>query len=542
MRTRWWQSIRWRLALGSALLVLLATGLLALVAIGIIDYYYGADQEPRLIHFANGSAQSLTISYERNPTGGLIGAVRKVFGAGTNADANTDEQQPYVIVFNRNGMPIYPLIPSVGKEARQALRAALKLVNPSIQAGDMTKFGDAINRALSASHLSTNSQFGRDGPIGYAQPFSVRPILVDGKSVGALVVTARANTVPAFVATVGDAVVVVSLIIAVLAMAVAILFARTITRPLAKLTHATRVLTGGDYNAQVHTNAVGELGELSHHFNEMAEQLRQDMEELRRQEIWRRELIMNITHDLATPLTAIAGLGESLMDGVNQSHEDYEATGRVIVRETLRLRRLVQDLHMMAKGEAGALHPQKKNVRLAGFVDETLAALVTEFERRRVEPVNAISYQLPPVQIDSDMLTRVFANLCNNALRHTPPGGTVTIDAREQNGWLLVTVTDTGEGIPEEALPRIFERFFRADSARQSATGGSGLGLAIVRAIIEAHGGQIWAENVAGAGARIAFILPQSPTDALSLPDSPALPLHKRLLSMPARGSGAKEA
>src|SRR5207247_11085772 len=113
----------------------------------------------------------------------------------------------------------------------------------------------------------------------------------------------------------------------------------------------------------------------------MAGRLEKDVDELRKHEFWRRELIMNITHDLATPLTAIAGLGESLVDGVNQNREDYEATGRIIVRETLRLRRLVKDLHMMAKVEANAVQPQRQPVRLAALVDEVLAVLVTEFER-----------------------------------------------------------------------------------------------------------------------------------------------------------------
>src|SRR5207245_9952945 len=102
-------------------------------------------------------------------------------------------------------------------------------------------------------------------------------------------------------------------------------------------------------------------------------------------ELWRRELIMNITHDLATPLTAIAGLGESLVDGVNQNREDFEATGRIIVRETLRLRRLVQDLHLMAKVEAGAMQPQPKGLRMAAVADEVLAVVAPELERGNVE-------------------------------------------------------------------------------------------------------------------------------------------------------------
>ncbi len=310
-----------------------------------------------------------------------------------------------------------------------------------------------------------------------------------------------------FILSVAQAVLLAALAVALIAAVLAIIFSRTITRPLAKLTNASRVMASGDYNAQVTVNSHGEIGELAHSFNEMAAQLSRDVDELRQQELWRRELIMSITHDLATPLTAIAGLGESLVDGVTQTRDEYEATGRIIVRETLRLRRLVKDLHVMAKVEAGALQPQRKELRLASLVDEILAVLAPEFERAEVEPNNAIPYQLL-IQADADMLTRVFSNLFANAIRHTPPGGSVTIEARPQGNVLLIAVSDTGEGIPPEALSLIFERFYRADSARQSTTGGSGLGLAIVRAIVEAHGGTIHAENNPNGGARIVFSLP----------------------------------
>jgi signal transduction histidine kinase len=258
----------------------------------------------------------------------------------------------------------------------------------------------------------------------------------------------------------------------------------------------------------------------------MAAQLSRDVQELRKQEEWRRELIMSITHDLATPLTAITGLGESLVDGVNQSREDYIATGEVIVRETLRLRRLVKDLHVMAKMEAGALHPMRKPVRLAALVDEVLAVLAPEFERAQVEPNNSVPFNLPTVWVDPDMLTRVFSNLCANARRHTPAGGMVTIAAQQRDSELFISVTDTGEGIPPDALERVFERFFRADNARQSSTGGSGLGLAIVRAIVEAHGGKIWAENVPGAGARFTFTLPLQPADTREIANVKTVPLR----------------
>jgi signal transduction histidine kinase len=557
MRIRWWQSIRWRLAIVSTLPVLLATSVLTLMTILVTGYSYGADQQ----HIQAGLVQQLAKENQAN----LVNALMREQGGGNKTDlakvaseviknaSPSSDQQFMVLVFGPHGMPLYtnrtikgvqgslPASTSstsnstvnaqyiVIRNARQkAICEALRLGNPSIRSGDCNKLNVLVNRA-SSNPVAVDDEFGRDNAVGYAQPFAVRPILVSNHLVGTLVVTATkpSGKIQAFVTTAGLVVGVSSLVIAVLAALAALIFSRTITRPLVKLTHATRQLAVGNYSTQVPTNAAGELGELSHNFNDMATQLKQDVEQLRQQEIWRRELIMNITHDLATPLTAIAGLGEALVDGINQSREDYEATGRIIVRETLRLRRLVQDLHIMAKVEAGALQPKKKVLRLAALVDEVLAVLAPEFERHQIEPNNAISYSLPGIEADPDMLTRVLSNLCGNSLRHTPPGGMVTVEAKvqETERRMLIAVTDTGEGIPVEALPRIFERFYRADSTRQSSTGGSGLGLAIVRAIIEAHHGVVWAENVSGGGARIVFTLPLNKELVKDVSDETTIPL-----------------
>jgi len=517
MRIRWWQSIRWRLALGSMLVVMLATVLLALTVIFAIVHYYSIDQNNRLTNFAADSAQRIGENYSRRL--GLARASDKTFHNGL--EQSYQGEQFLLVVLNHRNQPVFPRLGL----ARNTLTAfAVALADPTLRQSDFAGLRSAI--VSSQQGNTATGQLGSGGPHLVPRPFVVQPIFVggqnDGQVVGVLVVTplaAAENTVPPFIAAVGASVLVASAIIIVLAALAAILFSRTITRPLAKLTKAARVLSSGDYDARVTTNAQGELEELANSFNEMAAKLANDVNELRQQEVWRHELIMNITHDLATPLTAIAGLGESLVDGVNQNYEDYEATGRIIVRETLRLRRLVKDLHLMAKVEAGGMRgiqPQWKSVRLAALVDEVLAVLATEFERANVEPLNAIAYHLPLVQADPDMLMRVFSNLCDNALRHTPPGGTVTFDAVQYGSQLVVSVADSGEGIPTGALPRVFDRFYRGDSSRQAMTGGSGLGLAIVRAIVEAHGGTIWAENVPNSGAALLFTLPLASSEQAS--------------------------
>src|SRR5713101_5204051 len=507
MRIRWWQSIRWRLALGSMLVALLATVLLTLSVILAIVYYYGVDQRQRLTSLAADKAQSIGESYTQSNN--------NLYQAATNTlphglVQSFQGEQYLLIVLNHRNQTIYPHYPTLGSVVRAFIVA---LDDPSLQRSDFSGLSSAIRNGQLG--ISSVGNIGQGAPGIIPRPFVVQPIFLGGQSnapvVGVLVIVSRSaaeNTIPPFVAAVGEVVLIAAAIVAVLAALAAILFARTITRPLAKLTNAAHELASGDFSAQVTVKAYGELDELAKTFNKMAAKLANDMNELRRQELLRRELIMNITHDLATPLTAIAGLGESLVDGVNQNREDYEATGRIIVRETLRLRRLVKDLHLMAKVEAGAMQPQPKVLRLAAVVDEALAVLTPEFERANVEPRNNVPYDLPPVWADPDMLMRVFSNLCDNALRHTPPGGAIMVDARQQENMLEIAITDTGKGIPAEALSRVFDRFYRADASRQVNTGGSGLGLAIVQAIVEAHGGRIRAENVPQGGARIIFMLP----------------------------------
>jgi signal transduction histidine kinase len=528
MRKRWWQSIRGRLALGSVLLILLTTGLLAFTAMIVTYFSYDIDRTRTMDQIAGQMAVQIGQDLVLN---------KLAVAAKDNLTLTSTRGEYLPIVVGRGGQLIYPTPPfkaangSTIYPRNPVIASLIKLTGSPIHKDDAIKLRADIRQALSG--YSKTDKLGNGGPLGLPEPFVVRPIydfsLVSRPIVGVLILTPRTGDLPVFITSVGRIVLVASLIIAVLAALLALLFGRTITRPLAHLASAARIMQSGDYSARVTVDAPGELTDLARTFNEMAAQLNRDVEELRQQELWRRELIMNITHDLATPLTAIAGLGESLVDGVNQSREDYEATGRIIVRETLRLRRLVKDLHVMAKVEAGALSPACKPVRLAALVDEVLAVLAPEFERAHVEPNNTIPYSLPVVQADPDMLIRVFSNLCDNALHHTPAEGTVTIAAEQHGQELVVSVTDTGEGIPPEALPRIFERFFRADSSRRSATGGSGLGLAIVQAIIEAHHGNIWAENVPDGGACIKFTLPlpvdttQGASEAMAQPALKAL-------------------
>lgn len=562
-QVHWSQSIRWRLALGSTLVALLATALLASIILLIINISYGGNQRQELMDLAYETAHTMGTQYTRvenlhpeDDRADILYQASQESGLGLTAQSTTGEQYLQLIYSSGPHSAVTLVYPRVSRT--QALpRAVIMLAADTLlRDKDYTKIVQDIHAAQEGK--TTPDAIGGDGPGALSRPFVVEPIFANAVTtnpvVGVLLVIPRSsvdNTTPPFLVSVRLAIVLVALVVAALAALAAILFSRTITRPLARLTSTAHVLAEGNYSARVVTGVRGELGELASSFNEMAARLEQDVDELRQQEQRRRELIMNVTHDLATPLTAIAGLGEALADGISQNREDFQETGRIIMRETLRLRRLVKDLHMMAKAEAGAMQPQRRAVRLAPLVDEVFAALTPEFERVDVEPRNELAYNLPTVWADPDMLSRVFDNLCSNALRYTPAGGYIAVEAVKQEMTLVIAVTDSGQGIPTGALPRIFDRFYRADPARQVTTGGSGLGLAIVRAIIEAHGGRVWAENTADSGARINFTLPLASANweqlavehTLPLPFQPALHTNNspQLLSAPPAVPGLPE-
>src|SRR5438270_230660 len=329
MRIRWWQSIRWRLALGSMLVALLATVLLTLSVILAIVYYYGVDQRQRLTSLAADKAQSIGESYTQSNN--------NLYQAATNTLPHElvqsfQGEQYLLIVLNHRNQTIYPHFSTLQSAVRAFIVA---LDDPSLQRSDFSGLSSAIRNGQQG--ISSVGNIGQGAPGIIPRPFVVQPIFLGGQSnapvVGVLVIVSRSaaqNTIPPFVAAVGEVVLIAAAIVAVLAALAAILFARTITRPLAKLTNAAHVLASGDYSTQVSVKAHGELGELANTFNEMASKLANDMNELRRQELWRRELIMNITHDLATPLTAIAGLGTRWWMGSTRAVKTMRQPGALL--------------------------------------------------------------------------------------------------------------------------------------------------------------------------------------------------------------------
>jgi len=296
-----------------------------------------------------------------------------------------------------------------------------------------------------------------------------------------------------------------------LGLAVSALLSRSLTAPLGRLAAAARAVAGGDLGQQVRVEGGVEVAEVGQAFNEMTAALEVG-------EKLRQNLMADVAHELRTPLSVLQGNLRAILDDVYSLEKTEIAR---LYDETRLLSRLVDDLRELAQAEAGQL---SFNFQMTDVAD-VLQATVTNFEpaaeskeihlmvKMADDPPTALrrgsGRALPPVLADPDRLAQVLRNLLTNALRHTPHGGQVTLTAGQTEDGVRIAVTDDGEGIAPEDLSFVFDRFYRSDRSRSRAEGGAGLGLAIVRAIVEAHGGQVSAASDGpGQGSTFSFTLP----------------------------------
>lgn len=289
----------------------------------------------------------------------------------------------------------------------------------------------------------------------------------------------------------------------VTAVGVSIFVSWRVVTPIRRMMQASRRIAAGYYHERVPVTSEDELGQLAHSFNQMAQALEQT-------EVMRRDLIANVTHELRTPLTSIKGYMEGLIDGVLPAQPE---TYQQVYREADRLQRLVNDLQELSRVEAGAFQLDCQPLSMADLIRQTMSRLRPQFEEKGVILTLNLPTQLPAVKADEDRLNQVLLNLIGNALHYTPPGGTVTITANTpdsaRNRHMVITIADTGIGIPARHLPHIFTRFYRVDKSRSRTGGGSGIGLTIAKHVIEAHSGSIWVESRGeGQGTAFSFSLP----------------------------------
>lgn len=286
------------------------------------------------------------------------------------------------------------------------------------------------------------------------------------------------------------------------AVVVSLFVSRQVIAPIRRIMLASQRIAEGKYDERVQIpegplgRGLDELGQMSISFNQMADKLE-------KAEVLRQQLIGDIAHELRTPLSTIKGFMEGLMDEVLPVGDE---TFLQVHQEAERLQRLVDDLQDLNRVEAGVFSLERKPAEVRDVLECAVGRLERQFEEKGVGFELIVQDDLPKITVDEDRIGQVLLNIIGNSLQYTPPGGTVTIQAQEQDQLLQISVRDTGLGISPEDLPRIFTRFFRVDKSRSRAGGGSGIGLTISKHLIEAHGGWIRAESE-GLGKGSTFII-----------------------------------
>jgi signal transduction histidine kinase len=282
------------------------------------------------------------------------------------------------------------------------------------------------------------------------------------------------------------------------AAVVSLLAARRLTRPVTALAAAAGQVADGRYEVRVAPPRLGaEFGQLATAFNQLAARLAAI-------EASRHRMLSDLAHELRTPVATIEAYLDAADDGVSVPGED---PATVLRAQTGRLRRLVDDLAAVTRAEELPL--TRRPASPAALAAAAVGAARPRYAGKRVTLSARCPPGLPRLDVDADRIGQVLANLLDNALRHTPPGGAVTVGARAAGPAVVLSVADTGEGVAAEALPHLFERFYRGDAARARDRGGSGIGLAIVRAVVTAHGGRVAAASPGpGGGTTVEVTLP----------------------------------
>lgn len=341
------------------------------------------------------------------------------------------------------------------------------------------------------------------GRGAHVDRLNLTPIQVDGRTVGYVGrlpgPTLREMVDVRFVEEQRRSFLWIALLVGVLAVALAWPLATTLVRPLKRITEAARGLAAGRFATRVPVSGNDELSDLGRDFNAMAQTLE-------RTETARRQWMADISHELRTPLALLRAELEAMQDGVRPLNPDSVAS---LQTDVARLNRLVEDLYQLSMTDLGALSYHKRPVDPLGLLNDDVETLAGEFARHGLQIDVRIA--LPgsvTLQADPDRLSQLFRNLMQNSLRYTDTGGRLEIGVSRAADRVFFDFCDSAPGVPAEALPQLFERFYRVEASRNRAHGGAGLGLAICRNIVEAHDGRIEARPSPLGGVCIHIELP----------------------------------
>jgi signal transduction histidine kinase len=301
------------------------------------------------------------------------------------------------------------------------------------------------------------------------------------------------------------------------------LLSRRLVARLERLGKAAESLRGGDLSARVEVAGADEITQLQQTFNAMAADLELALRDLRAERDRvsglleaRRQLVASVSHELRTPVATIQGYLESSLRRDGSVPADVRSDLETMQRELARLHGLIEDLFALSRAEVGRLDLRLEPTDVGTIVQQLVAAQgPLAWQQRRVQLIAEVSPDPPLAHADAQRLEQIVSNLIGNAVRHTPPGGMVAVSVTARADRVDVEVRDTGEGIPADELPRIFERFYRGSGEDANARAGAGLGLALVKELAEAMGGTVEADSGPGEGSRFTVHLPGSPAPAV---------------------------
>jgi signal transduction histidine kinase len=420
-------------------------------------------------------------------------------------------------------------IPPPPTFARMA-RARLFFIDrrPDGDFGGRPPFGDGGGRPR-----GRDDGFGRDGGSGFDRGFRGGPpdrgssqpefaeVRLNGVLVGMVAVPRDPPPLSAALRDLGPILAGVALVLLGGGTAIAALLIFRPTRPrLQQLPDAAREIGAGQVGVRAPESGGDEVTALSRAFNEMAGQLEERTRALETADRTRRQLLADVSHELTTPLAAILGYVETLrMSDISLDDATRSRYLRIVNDEADRLEHIVGDLLDLARLEGGGGSLRQEPVSVGHLLERVRHRHAQAVAERKIALTTHQEPMIGPLIGDQNRLEQALQNLVANAVRHTPDGGAVTVSARTEGQTVVLSVDDTGHGIPEDQLQRVFDRFYKVDESRTGTDlpSGSGLGLSIVQAIVTRHGGSVSARNIPGGGARFEIVLPIRGDDASQL-------------------------
>ena len=331
----------------------------------------------------------------------------------------------------------------------------------------------------------------------------------DGTEGSAFIVTSISSMLPEVESLIMDVVMVLAMILIFTSMILTAWIYKSIVTPIHHLQVATKKITDGNLDFEMPAGGEDEIGELCTDFEEMRRRLKETAEEKLEAEKQNKELISNISHDLKTPITAVKGYVEGLMDGVADTPEKQEKYIRTIYNKANDMERLINELTFYSKIDTNRIPYHFDRINVNDYFADCVEELSIELEEQNIE-LAYFNYVDENVQViaDAEQIKRVINNIVSNSIKYIDkPKGYINIRVKDVGDFVQVEIEDNGKGIATKDLPLIFNRFYRTDASRNSSKGGSGIGLSIVKKIIEDHGGKVWATSKENTGTVMYFVL-----------------------------------